>query len=366
MRQDGPAFTVEALSVRHGDATLVEWSDGPDRHRLLVDGGPVTTYPVLHDRLASLDPDDRHLDVVVLTHVDADHVEGLLKLLNDASLQVTVGDVWFNGYRHLPADELGGVQGDMFGALLEARGLPWNAHFDGGAVRRPTGGLPPVVALPAGLSVTVLGPTDRELAALRPVWRRECQRAGLVPGSVEDALTALRSRARLNPLDTYLGTTADLSALAATSTAADSSAANATSITLLLERAGRSALLAGDATPDVLRAGLEALLAQRDLPALHVDLFKVPHHGSERNVTVEVVRLVDADTYLISTDGSYHGHPGVVAMARLLHHGTPGGTVVFTHESATTRPWGAEELRRRSGHRAVYPTPGSTGVAVAV
>jgi hypothetical protein len=53
-------------------------------------------------------------------------------------------------------------------------------------------------------------------------------------------------------------------------------------------------------------------------------------------------------------------------MARLLHHGTPGGTVVFTHESATTSPWGAEELRRRSGHRAVYPTPGSTSVAVAV
>lgn len=364
--QDGPAFTVEGLSVRHGDATLVEWSDGPDRRRMLVDGGPVAGYPVLRARLARLDPDDRHLDVVVLTHVDADHVEGLLKLLNDAELGITVGDVWFNGYQHLPTDELGGVQGDMLAALVEARGLPWNAHFGGGPVQRPTGQPPPVVVLPGGMRVTVLGPTGRELAALRPVWRRECRRAGLVAGDLDQALTVLQSRRRLHPLDTFLGAPDDLPALAGTATPSDTSEANSTSITLLLELDGGSALLTADATPGPLRAGLEQLLADRRLQTLDVDVWKVPHHGSERNVTVELVRLVRADSCLVSTDGSYHGHPGAVAMARLLCHGRAGLTVVFTHDCPTTAPWGREALTSRSGHRAVYPLPGSTGVTVAV
>ena len=37
------------------------------------------------------------LDLLVLTHVDADHVEGMIMLVNDANVGIDVEEVWFNG-----------------------------------------------------------------------------------------------------------------------------------------------------------------------------------------------------------------------------------------------------------------------------
>ena len=36
---------------------------------------------------------------------------------------------------------------------------------------------------------------------------------------------------------------------------------------------------------------------------IHVDVLKVPHHGSERNVTEEFFKVITADKYLISANG---------------------------------------------------------------
>jgi hypothetical protein len=36
---------------------------------------------------------------------------------------------------------------------------------------------------------------------------------------------------------------------------------------------------------------------------LHVDVLKVPHHGSERNVSEQFFESVTADTYIISANG---------------------------------------------------------------
>jgi glyoxylase-like metal-dependent hydrolase (beta-lactamase superfamily II) len=39
----------------------------------------------------------------VVSHIDADHIGGVIELLEDTALGVSFGDIWFNGYRHLPA-----------------------------------------------------------------------------------------------------------------------------------------------------------------------------------------------------------------------------------------------------------------------
>jgi beta-lactamase superfamily II metal-dependent hydrolase len=38
---------------------------------------------------------------LILTHIDADHIEGLLKLVAERDSLVTFKDVWFNGRQHL-------------------------------------------------------------------------------------------------------------------------------------------------------------------------------------------------------------------------------------------------------------------------
>jgi hypothetical protein len=68
---------------------------------MLVDGGPPDTWPILEARLKRLDPDDRHIDVAVVTHIDSDHIGGMIPFL-ECDFADHVGDYWFNGRTHLP------------------------------------------------------------------------------------------------------------------------------------------------------------------------------------------------------------------------------------------------------------------------
>lgn len=67
---------VSFLDVGQGDAILIRTPSG---HTMLIDGGPGN---VVLDRLShELGYFDHHLDVVVATHPDADHITGLVGVL---------------------------------------------------------------------------------------------------------------------------------------------------------------------------------------------------------------------------------------------------------------------------------------------
>jgi glyoxylase-like metal-dependent hydrolase (beta-lactamase superfamily II) len=93
---------------------------------MLVDGGPANAYPKVGARLAELVGSDP-LDLLVLTHIDGDHIEGLILLTNDADLGIDVREVWYNGSGML-TKELGAVQGEILAALIQRREIPWNVQ----------------------------------------------------------------------------------------------------------------------------------------------------------------------------------------------------------------------------------------------
>src|SRR5512139_1499151 len=78
------------LDVGQGDAVLIQTPDG---RQILVDGGPSPS--ALLDQLGEVMPFwDRSLDLVVLTHGDADHLSGLIPIFDRykvASVVDTVG-----------------------------------------------------------------------------------------------------------------------------------------------------------------------------------------------------------------------------------------------------------------------------------
>ena len=79
-----------------------------------------------------------------MTHVDADHIDGVLELLRDEELGTTCGDVWFNGWRHLPdtpLESLGPVEGELL-TRSDPRGrdLAWNDGLRRRGGRRPNEG----------------------------------------------------------------------------------------------------------------------------------------------------------------------------------------------------------------------------------
>lgn len=81
-------FHIYFLNVGQGDATLVKT---PDNHQILIDGGPGN---VVVEELGTLMPFfDKSLDLVILTHPHADHVDGLVEVLS----RFEVENVLING-----------------------------------------------------------------------------------------------------------------------------------------------------------------------------------------------------------------------------------------------------------------------------
>jgi beta-lactamase superfamily II metal-dependent hydrolase len=78
---------------------------------------------------------------------------------------------------------------------------------------------------------------------------------------------------------------------------------NLSSIVVLAEAGGRSMLLCGDARGDHVLSGLESA---GKLPAggtLALDILKLPHHGSIRNVEADFFTRLAARHYVISANG---------------------------------------------------------------
>ena len=94
---------LEILPAAHGDAIWIEYGDPKKPRRIVIDGGPATSYEAgLHRRLQLLPANDRRIDLLVVTHIDTDHIDGPIILLQVAKkLKITVGEIWFNGWTQL-------------------------------------------------------------------------------------------------------------------------------------------------------------------------------------------------------------------------------------------------------------------------
>lgn len=84
---------------------------------------------------------------------------------------------------------------------------------------------------------------------------------------------------------------------------ADQSTPNLSSIMFLAEADNRTMLFTGDGRSDHLLDGLGQAGLLDPQGRMHVDVMKLPHHGSDRNVTKEFFKTVTADTYVASANG---------------------------------------------------------------
>jgi beta-lactamase superfamily II metal-dependent hydrolase len=364
----------------YGDCLWIEYGPSSRPRRVLIDGGISSTYKKLRERIRALPEDDRHFELFIITHVDADHIEGSIRLLGGMRTHgVTFGDVWFNGHDHLnnlpPSDLLGGAMGEYLSVLIERRRVPWNKAFDKQAVMAPDEGPLPTVELDGGLKLTVLSPTLATLQALLVAWDKEVEKAGLDRKSVKAVLEALRARRALRPEDDFddeLGEEEiDVRALADRQTKPDTSEANGSSIAVLAEfddpEDGRTkrCLLTGDAFAPVLRASLLRHLGGSGV--LSIDALKLPHHGSKSNVSRELLELLRCRSFLFSSNGRRHGHPDPEGVARVIVYGRSGGhpELVFNYRTEINEVWEAGASAGGDDRYTVrYPQSADGGIEV--
>ena len=98
---------LEILAAGSGQSLLLTYGKPDARLHVLIDCGPAPTARAIQNRLDELPPDQRGLELLVLTHIDADRIGGAIALLENEKRAVQYGDIWFNGFRHL--EQLGEI-----------------------------------------------------------------------------------------------------------------------------------------------------------------------------------------------------------------------------------------------------------------
>lgn len=338
-------FTLEALDAQFGDALLLHYGDKNSPKLIVIDGGPPGVYPTsLKPRLDQLrDGKPLFIDLLMVSHVDGDHIAGIIALIEDQinaegqkPYQITrfwhnsFDDILGNGLEMLSAAMGSAVkavstntplppiftgkgeqgrdtaaivatvgEGQRLRDLIKPLGLKVNAPIKG-LVMAPKAGKK-VVKMGDGLTFTIVGPDEERLEALRLKWDETIEKVKKAKNKKEAETLA-----------------ADFANPASNS---DPSPTNLSSIVVLAEAdmgggTKRRMLLTGDARGDFMLEGLKraGLLTGGKL---HVDLLKLQHHGSDRNVTKSFFRDITADHYVASGDGVTHGNPDIKTLQML-------------------------------------------------
>lgn len=111
-------------------------------------------------------------------------------------------------------------------------------------------------------------------------------------------------------------------------------------------------MLADAWAEDVIDA-LRVLQSQGD--SLMFDAIKVSHHGSHRNTSPELLKLIDAPIYMVSSNGTGHGHPNVEVLTAIvdrpaafsrtvyLNYSTDASSILLKHQSRSKTPFTVHE-----------------------
>ena len=400
-------FTLEALRARHGDCLILHYGRASKPRRILIDGGAAGVYKkYLKPRLEALRGDDDLLrfEMLMVSHIDDDHIRGVLDLMQELrdtaeehrAMPYRFKTLWHNSFDDILGNEaealrvasvasVGGdgalaaslegdapVDGDLslegravIASVPQGRTLRLHAEALGVPFNRRPGQSPgagldalisvdadtPPVDMRSGLTFRIVGPLRRRVVELQERWDKDLKKKGLAQESEGEA-------PNLEPA-AYV----------------DGSVFNLASLVLWAELDGKTMLLTGDARGDDILEGAElAGLLDQD-GNMKVDLLKLPHHGSDRNVAPDFFRRIRADHYVLSGDGR-HGNPEIATFRMLLEARQEDGepyTIYLTYNlDELNDRYPVDELRafleqaEQDGHAFTLVTPETDDGSVAV
>jgi beta-lactamase superfamily II metal-dependent hydrolase len=345
---------IEVFKANRGDCMLVS-CEGETTTNILIDLGVEDTYvDCVQKRLEELHSRGEHLDLLVLTHVDDDHIGGAKPFLEDngsygLSSKINVRDIWLNSYRHLShertSEDINGkvrnsitrqialpsateetkitaTDGTTVAGMLYKHHYPWNCAFNDQAVIAEKKS----IIINQEVKITVLTPTVEQITALQRVWLEELKRKfpeiifnnhEILDDAVFYASHYLEDEYVLDDVEPISKGPLDLNEGRFSE---DPSVINASSITFILEFLNKRILFLADSPPSAVLHQLRALYPEMSPEQpLHFDMVKVSHHGSKRNTCSELVKQISSERFIFSACGTY-GHPHMETVSRILLH----------------------------------------------
>lgn len=263
------SLVFKSLLANKGDAFIIQWDES---NVIIVDGGVPSVYGRISSAIKG-----KTLRAVFITHVDYDHIGGVIHLMKNEELDIK--DVAF--YMNHPelasyydGEDVAFHHGDTLLEILRNRNKKFLPAFD------------EITITPLGeLQIEVISPTVKEINELHKNWN-----ASQV---IEDG--------RLNYLQRQKN---------------NGDIINRSSIAMLLKYRKYQILLLGDSHPDLIFNAISKMGYSESKPIL-IDLYKVSHHGSKHNTELRLLKIVRCNKFYISSNGAgnyYHPDKELIQM----------------------------------------------------
>lgn len=242
--------------VGQGDAVYIKT---PQNHDILIDGGRGNkVLGCLSDHMPFY---DRAIDIIALTHPQADHYEGLIGVLQRYSVGYFVISPVGNDTKGFEKLE----------SLIKENQIPIKNIYTGDMIR--------------------LGDVD-----LHTLWPNREWLVSEIGSQLLDVSSQISSN--------VLGVASDLKDL------------NDVSLYFHIQMGEFDTLLTGDGDIRI----QDDLMKIVTLP--DVEVLKVPHHGSRTGMTEQFLKALDPELSVISVGKNSYGHPAKSILDMLLEHGS--------------------------------------------
>ncbi|WP_299674209.1 ComEC/Rec2 family competence protein [uncultured Tenacibaculum sp.] len=295
------------LPAYNGDSILIKTFDkNKQEFIILIDGGTPSTFDYsLKKNLNEISK----INLLVLTHIDSDHIGGLIKFFKNSLIdEIEIDEVWinqpeteFNQTSNIEA-QISVRQAENFKVLIKKK----KPHSN---IREIT--IADNVINIKGLEFTILSPTVEIKDKFYKVWKKEkslLKEENLKTNISSSTANYSQSLKELSKIDFK------------PHSSIDSDIYNSSSIAFVLKCPDVKFLLLADTRAEIITQRLKELGYDIE-NLLEVDFVKISHHGSLNNTSQELLSLIKSSNYLISTNGgtSKHKHPSRETIARIVY-----------------------------------------------
>jgi beta-lactamase superfamily II metal-dependent hydrolase len=349
-----------------GDCLLLSAGTKNDPTHVLIDGGMRDSF---RQHVASKIARLPQLDLVYVSHIDEDHISGVLQLMDDAFEWLVhdhrrknggnpkkpgvprppkMRDVWHNAFRDQLKSAANGAedvaiatstvasgssnpeihaaavacqelalsvpQGIQLSQRIGAKQLDLRLNQGRGKLLQAGAKQKPIRVGP--MKFTLIGPFPDEIKGLKKEWIKWLSSKAAVLRVPQLRAKAEKDENRIASSVTEL---MDELAFRAAKLGDRKSVTppNLASIMVLVEEDGRTLLLTGDGHHETILKGLERAGKMKAGGGLHVNVLKVQHHGSEYNLDRDFCRRVTADHYILCGNGA-HENPDTEVLEAII------------------------------------------------
>lgn len=265
-----PKIEINMLPSNEGDCLHIRFRSGEEWHNIVIDSGPsacASQFRALMDRVRK---QQEYVDLLCFSHIDDDHIKGAELTFSELSFNSShIKQIWINLPDSVTSSTSGTKLSDYQNITVEsaykifsyitARNIPCKTKVTAGD--QMTIG---------DILITAVLPTPQRLEAYFKTFERELERL------------------RQSKPYLFVG-----------GTASDTSPYNASSISLMINADAGKLLFAGDAFASDLAAAAQSYVEEEGFL-----LVKLPHHGSERNISKDMLESLRCQYFLISTQST--------------------------------------------------------------